>query len=160
IRGNRLEANDVNGMVIRGEVLTTEVVWDDTDIVHVLRSDIEIPDLHTFGGMRLQSSSTESLVVKLDGAEILATGRSLDIDDRIGGRLMVLGQPGFPVVMTSIFDTTAGAGFTPSGEVQNNTLPGGRDALPGDWQGLRFDPYSHDRNVAVATEREGRTGGV
>ncbi len=160
MRGNRMEDNDVNGMVIRGEVLTTEVVWDDTDIVHVLLSDIEIPDLHTFGGMRLQSSSTESLVVKLNDAEILATGRSLDIVDRIGGRLMVLGQPGFPVVMTSIFDDTAGAGFTPSGEVQNDTIPGGPDAQPGDWQGLRFDPYSHDRNVAVATEREGRTGGV
>ncbi|WP_372717777.1 DVUA0089 family protein [Novipirellula sp.] len=160
VRGNQLENNEINGMVIRGEVLATEVVWDDTDIVHVLDSDIEIPDLHTFGGMRIESSSTESLVVKVDGAEILATGRSLDIVDRIGGRLMVLGQPGFPVVMTSINDDTVGAGFTPSGEVQTDTMRGAGAASPGDWQGLKFDPYSHDRNVAAVTEREGRIGGV
>ncbi|WP_173405146.1 Ig-like domain-containing protein, partial [Novipirellula maiorica] len=160
VRGNQLEDNEVNGMVIRGEVLTTEVVWDDTDIVHVLDSDIEIPDLHTYGGMRIESSSTESLVVKVNGAEILATGRSLDIVDRIGGRLMVLGQPGFPVVMTSINDDTVGAGFTPSGDVQTDTIRGTGSASPGDWQGLSFDAYSHDRNVAVATEREGQIGGV
>lgn len=160
IRGNRLAANDINGLDIRGEVLTTEVVWDDTDIVHVLRDDIEIPDLHTFGGMRLESSSTESLVVKADGAEILATGRALDITDRIGGRLFVLGQPGFPVVMTSLFDDTVGAGFAPDGSAQVDTETAqGTDAAPGDWQGLKLDAYSHDRNVAVATEREGVIGG-
>ena len=96
LRGNRLDGNDINGLEVRGEVLTTDVVFDDTDIVHVLSGDIEIPDLHTFGGFRLESSATESLVVKADDVEILATGRSLDIPDRIGGRLMVLGQPGFP----------------------------------------------------------------
>ena len=159
IRGNQLDANDVNGMAIRGEVLTTEVVWDDTDIVHVLKNDIEIPDLHTYGGLRLQSSPAESLVVKADGAEILATGRSLDITDRIGGRLLVIGQPGFPVIITSVDDTTAGAGFTPDGLPQNDTMNGAGTASPGDWQGLKFDPYSHDRNVAAVTEREGAIGG-
>ncbi len=158
IRGNRLAGNDINGVDIRGEVLTTEVVWDDTDIVHVLREDIEIPDLHTFGGMRLESNSTESLVVKAEDAEILATGRSLDITDRIGGRLIVIGQPGFPVVMTSLFDNTVGAGFTPDGSAQTETASG-TTAAQGDWQGLKFDSYSHDRNVAVVTEREGVIGG-
>lgn len=154
-RGNRFTGNDVNGLEIRGEVLTTEVVWDDTDIVHVLRSDIEIPDFHTFGGLRLESSATESLVVKADNAEILATGRSLDIPDRIGGRLIVLGQPGFPVVITSVNDNTIGAGFEPDGSPQTETVPGGGPSS-GDWQGLRFDEYSHDRNVATVTEREGQ----
>jgi hypothetical protein len=160
IRGNRMAGNDINGLNIRGEVLTTEVVWDDTDIVHVLQRDIEIPDLHTYGGLRLESSSTESLVVKARGAEILATGRSLDITDRIGGRLLVIGQPGFPVVITSLFDNTVGAGFTPDGLVQTETETTlGLDPSAGDWQGLRLDQYSHDRNLAVATEREGTIGG-
>lgn len=160
IRGNRLSDNDINGLDIRGEVLTTEVVWDDTDIVHVLQEDIEIPDLHTFGGMRLESSSTESLVVKANGAEILATGRSLDITDRIGGRLHVLGQPGFPVVITSLYDNTIGAGFTPEGFALTETETTlDFDPRPGDWQGLRLDSYSHDRNVDVVTEREGLIGG-
>ncbi len=159
VRGNQMADNGINGMVVRGEILTTEVIWDDTDIVHVLQGDIEIPDLHTFGGMRLESSSSESLVVKVDGGEILATGRSLDIVDRIGGRLHVIGQPGFPVIMTSVNDNTVGAGFAPDGTPQNDAIAGGGNASPGDWQGLKFDSYSNDRNVAVATEREGSIGG-
>ena len=158
LRGNRFAGNDVNGLEIRGQVLSTEVVWDDTDIVHVLTSDIEIPDFHTFGGLRLESSATESLVVKADNAEILATGRSLDITDRIGGRLIVLGQPGFPVVITSVNDNTIGAGFEPDGSPQLETVPGGGPSS-GDWQGLRLDEYSHDRNVATVTEREGQLVG-
>ena len=160
IRGNELDNNGINGMIIRGEVLTSEVVLDDTDIVHVILNDIEIPDFHHFGGMRLQSSSTESLVVKLgNNAQILATGRPLDITDRIGGRLLVLGQPGFPVVMTSTQDTTAGAGFTPEGIFQTDTFNGSDSPSPGDWRGLTFDPYSHDRNVVAVTESEGDIGG-
>ena len=34
--------NGINGVDIRGEVLTTEVVWDDTDIVHVVTENLEI----------------------------------------------------------------------------------------------------------------------
>ncbi|NNE01070.1 MAG: hypothetical protein HKN47_27455, partial [Pirellulaceae bacterium] len=161
VRGNELSDNDVNGMEIRGEVLTTEVIWDDTDIVHVLRNDIEIPDVHTYGGLRLESSSTESLVVKLDDAEILATGRSLDITDRIGGRLHVIGSPGFPVIMTSVFDDSVGASFAPDGSAQTQTIKSASPNIPGsgDWQGLKFDAYSHDRNVAIEVEREGLIGG-
>ncbi|QDT05605.1 Matrixin [Rubripirellula lacrimiformis] len=160
LRGNRMSGNGVNGVTIRGEVLTTEVVWDDTDIVHVLRNDIEIPDLHTYGGMRMESSSNEALVVKAENAEILATGRSLDIDDRIGGRLIVLGQPGFPVVITALNDATVGAGFSPTGSAQLETVAPTNGPTPGSWQGLKFDSYSHDRNVATAIEREGSVSGL
>ena len=161
IRGNQTAGNGVNGLVVRGEVLTTEVVWDDTDIVHVLRNDIEIPDFHTYGGLRLESSATESLVVKFDNAEILATGRPLDITDRIGGRLHVLGQPGFPVILTSINDDTVGASFAPDGSVQTQTLSSNtpNTPAPGDWQGLKFDEFSHDQNISVVIENEGEIGG-
>jgi hypothetical protein len=64
VRGNRLADNSVNGMVVRSGTLTTESVWDDTDIVHVLYDEIDVPDFHTYGGLRLESSATESLVIK------------------------------------------------------------------------------------------------
>jgi hypothetical protein len=128
VRLNRLDFNDVNGMQVRGGTLTTEGVWDDTDIVHVLRNErVYVPDFHTFGGLRLESSPTESLVVKLDGPEagIVASGRPLDINDRIGGSVHSVGQPSHPVVMTSIHDCTVGAGFTPGGDPMNDTLNSG-----------------------------------
>src|SRR5690606_10227757 len=99
---------------IRGQTLSTETVWDDTDIVHILQSEIIVPDFHSEGGLRLQSRADESLVVKLgSGAGLTAMGRPLDITNRIGGTLQVIGAPGFPVVMTSIQDDTVGAGFDP-----------------------------------------------
>ncbi|MFV2069110.1 MAG: vWA domain-containing protein, partial [Pirellulales bacterium] len=127
IRGNLLENNDVNGMVVRGATLTTQGVWDDTDITYVVFEEIIVPDFHTFGGLRLESASTESLVVKLAGdkAGFTALGRPLDIDDRIGGSLQIVGQPGFPVVLTSVNDCTASAGFTPDGRPQNDALNSG-----------------------------------
>ncbi len=48
---NRLARNGINGMLVRGSVLTTESVWDDTDIVHVLQDEIIVPDFHTYGGL-------------------------------------------------------------------------------------------------------------
>lgn len=117
-------SNEINGMVIRGGTLTTQSVWDDIDIVHVLRDTIYVPDLHTFGGLRLASSSEGSLVVKLDNldptgqdpsmpdtAGFVATGRPLGIDDRVGGRVELLGQPGHPVILTSLADDSVGAGL-------------------------------------------------
>ncbi|MEZ6117286.1 MAG: hypothetical protein R3C28_12015 [Pirellulaceae bacterium] len=56
IRGNLTDGNGINGMIVRGEVLTTESVWDDTDIVHVVFDEIVVPDFHTFGGLRLRSA--------------------------------------------------------------------------------------------------------
>ncbi|MCA9173617.1 MAG: pre-peptidase C-terminal domain-containing protein [Planctomycetales bacterium] len=123
IRGNLLNNNDINGVVVRGGTLTRDGVWDDTDIVHVVFDQITVPDLHTYGGLRLESSATESLVVKLSGATagFVAAGQQLDIDDRVGGALHILGQPGKPVVLTSLTDYSVGAGFTPEGLPQVNT---------------------------------------
>lgn len=105
--------------------ITRETIWDDTDIVHVVREEISIPNFHTSGGLRLQSSPTESLVIKLDGenAGFTSSGQRLDINDRIGGTLQVLGTPGHPVVMTSLIDNTVGAGVDLTGQSLLNTVP-------------------------------------
>lgn len=117
VRGNRMTNNAVNGMEVRGGTLTTETVWDDTDIAYILRSEIVVPNHQVNSGIRLQSSQTESLVVKLSGitAGITAAGTPLDISDRIGGTVHIIGQPGHPVIMTSIGDDTVPAGFDPEG---------------------------------------------
>ena len=124
IRGNVLDGNDYNGMLVRGGTLTTRSVWDDTDIVSIVRDQIYVPDFHSNGGLSLQSLPTESLVVKFEGSGggITATGRPLDIDDRIGGAVQVVGHPAYPVHLTSINDCSVGAGFTPEGFAQLNTI--------------------------------------
>ncbi|MCA9084827.1 MAG: hypothetical protein KDA81_12260, partial [Planctomycetaceae bacterium] len=159
ISGNRFGRNGLNGMVVRGEILTTQSVWDDTGIAHiVLNEEIIIPDVSTFGGLRLESSSVESLVVKLDGpnAGFTAMGRPLDIEDRIGGVLHIVGQPGKPVVLTSLDDDTVGAGLNLSGLPQNDTNANGTatTASPGAWRSVRIDQYAHDRNVGIYVENE------
>ncbi|MCA9218425.1 MAG: NF038122 family metalloprotease, partial [Planctomycetales bacterium] len=123
VRANRLTNNSVNGMQVRGAVLATQSVWDDTDIVHVLFDQVLTTNFHTYGGVRLESSADESLVVKLLGndAGFKASGRPLEIEDRIGGSVQVVGQPGSPVVLTSLADDSVGAGFDPFGRPQNDT---------------------------------------
>ncbi|TVS14569.1 MAG: hypothetical protein EA424_18950, partial [Planctomycetaceae bacterium] len=124
IRMNRLANNDLNGLHVRGAMLTVAGVWDDTDIVHVVQDEIMVVNQYVDGGLRLQSSPRESLVVKLDGdtAGFTASGTPMDIDDRIGGSLQILGTVGHPVVLTSLYDCTVGAGFRPDGMPQNSTL--------------------------------------
>lgn len=123
VRLNRLADNGLNGMEVRGGVLTTESTWDDTDIVHVLHEEIVVPDFHNYGGLTLRSNPNESLVVKSEGANagITANGTELDIADRIGGRLSVIGLPGYPVILTSLSDDSVGAGFMPNGQPQVDT---------------------------------------
>ncbi|ELP30533.1 peptidase domain protein, partial [Rhodopirellula baltica SWK14] len=157
VRLNQFENNGINGMLVRGEVLTTESIWDDTDIVHVLENEILVGNHHSNSGLTLRSSGSESLVVKLDGpdAGFTASGSYAEIIDRIGGTVTVSGSPGFPVILTSLNDDSVGAGFTPTGAFANDTGNNG-DSLgqPGDWRGLKFDEFSNDRNVAVVRERE------
>ncbi len=120
--GNAL-GRSIKGLEVRGEELTTESVWDDTDIVHVLRDQIIVMNHHTFSGLQLQSNPGESLVVKLgpnpndltnlngQRTGFTASGTPLDIDDRIGGTVQVIGQPDFPVILTSLVDDGKGASF-------------------------------------------------
>ena len=162
VRENLMDRNGTNAMQVRPELLLVGGVWDDTDIVHVLQGEIMIPNFHTYGGLRLQSSPTESLVVKLFGASagITASGRPLEIEDRIGGILHVLGTPGHPVVFTSLRDDSVGAGFDPEGNPMVDTSNDGSatSAAPGDWRSLKIEKYSHDRNVAAIGEREPAAG--
>ncbi|QEG38917.1 tandem-95 repeat protein [Roseimaritima ulvae] len=160
--GNRIEAGGLGGMRVRPEMLTTESVWDDTDIVHIVSGDIEVPDVHTYGGLRLESQPEQSLVVKLDNdAQLIAGGRPLDIDDRIGGIVQIVGSPGFPVILTSSRDDSVGAGFDPFGAPLRDTNGDGISAgVPGDWGGIEFREFTHDRNVEVITELEGALGAV
>jgi hypothetical protein len=162
VRLNRLLNNGTNGMVIRGETMQTEGVWDDTDITHVLLSTIYVANFHTYTGLRLQSSQSESLVIKLSGptAGITATGKPLDIDDRIGGILNVVGQPGRPVIFTSLNDDTVGAGKRPDGKPQLDTNNNGTatTAAAGDWRSILIDQYANDRNVEVIVESESAAG--
>lgn len=165
VRLNRMENNGLNGMEVRPALLDTETIWDDTDIVHILRGEILVNQHHTFSGIRLQSNLNEGLVVKLDGptAGFTADGVPLDIDDRIGGTVQIIGQPGFPVILTSLADDTVGASFTPAGFPQTDTNNDGENSTPsaGDWRSIRLDRYSNDRNVVVRFETEGNnTSGV
>ncbi|MFM8494730.1 MAG: fibronectin type III domain-containing protein [Planctomycetia bacterium] len=166
IRDNRLflaEDNQpaggaIQGLEVRGEEITVESVWDDTDIVHVLRSEITVQNFHTATGVRLLSQTDASLVVKLDGdkAGFTAAGYGLDIADRIGGTVQVVGQPGYPVVLTSLKDDTVGVSLDPLGRLMTDTNADGGASLPtaGDWRSLKFLPFSNDRNVELIQETE------
>lgn len=156
------------GMNIRAQELTIESVWDDIDIAHVVTGTITSSEFHTYGGLRLQSGATGSLVVKLLGsaAGFAATGDPLEISDRIGGSVQIIGQPGFPVILTSLKDDSVSAGFKPDGTPQFDTNGDNNDPLsipstgsPGDWNSIAFNQYSNDRNVAIILETEAGING-
>lgn len=131
----------LNGLEIRGGAVATEAVLDDVDIVHIVRDTIEVPNQHIYGGLRLESDARGSLVVKFQnqdldltdalerrqagivvgGTLVTAEDEYLDIDDRIGGSLQIVGHPDFPVVLTALVDDTIGAGFTPDGRANVDT---------------------------------------
>ena len=123
VRGNILQNNGLNGMLVRSGVVALQSVWDDTDIVHIVGGEISSPNSQTYSGIRLQSNDQGSLVVKLLGATagFTAAGRTLDMTDRIGGSVQIVGRPGYPVVLTSLYDNTVGAGMDLSGNSQNDT---------------------------------------
>ncbi len=79
---------------------------------------------HTSGGLRLQSAPDASLVVKLGPSAGFDIGSSriglIDIPDRIGASMQVVGAPGFPVVLTSLKDDQVGAGLDPLGFPQTD----------------------------------------
>lgn len=68
LRGNLLANNPINGLLVRGGEVTTNVIWEDTDIVHVLFDQVIARNQFSLNGtLRLQSTPTESLVVKMAG---------------------------------------------------------------------------------------------
>ncbi len=126
VEANRLDNNIINGMLVRNEALTTESVWDDTDIVHVVENSVYAWNHHHRSTLRLKSDPNQSLVVKVEeGGSLNADRYRTDVEDSIGGTIQVIGQPGFPVVLTSINDCEVGAGFTPTGLPQNDTIESG-----------------------------------
>jgi hypothetical protein len=159
INGNTYTDNGTDGMGVRPEEITTQTVWDDADIVHVVRSTIDDSiNQHTFGGITLASNADANLVVKLAGANAGFTidGIPLDINDRIGGTLQIIGSAAHPVILTSLSDDTVGAGFRLDGQPQLDTNgDGASTGSPGDWNGITLKQYSNDRNVAVVLEGEG-----
>ncbi len=130
---------------------------------------IFIDNVQHEGGLRLQSAANESLVVKFQGygsnfnanmgAGITASGQLTTGPNRVGGALHVLGQPGFPVILTSLRDDTVGAGLEPDGSPQTDTNNDGIATIPqaADWRGLYLDQDSNDRNVAPVLETESPT---
>ncbi|MGI9471938.1 MAG: GEVED domain-containing protein, partial [Rubripirellula sp.] len=174
IRENRYEnvpADDdadkqISGLDIRGGELTTESIWDDTDIVHMLQDSIVVGNFHSSGGLLLKSRPEESLVVKLSGAGtpnsptlgtgFTATGTPGSISDRIGGTVQIVGLPGAPVVLTSFKDDTVGAGLSTRGTQFTDTNGDSFGSRPetNDWRSILLDQYSNDRNVDFILEQE------
>ena len=147
----------IAGMKVRGEEITVEGVWDDTSIAHVVEEEIIVRNFHTATGLRLLSKPGESLVVKFRGATagLTAEGYGLDIDDRIGGTVQIVGQPGHPVILTSLADDSVGASLSPLGATVVDTGNDGTSTpRPGDWRSLKFLPMSNDRNVSIYVEAE------
>lgn len=155
-----------SGMEIRGGQLTTESVWDDTDIVHMLFDSVTVGNFHSSGGLRLMSRAEESLVVKLTGAGnpfsptsgtgLTATGTVGDIVDRIGGTVQVLGMPGSPVILTSFQDDTVGGGLELDGTPFTDTNSDSFGSRPesNDWRSVLFDQHSNLTNMEFILERE------
>jgi len=156
----------LNGMYVRGGIISTSSVWDDTDIVHMVFDSIIVGNQVSGGELRLQSRPDESLVIKLAGGGnpnsptagtgFTVTGSQTSLQDRIGGTLHVIGLPGAPVVMTSLQDDTVGAGRRLDGSQQTDTNGDGFGSRPfaNDWRGLYMDEFTNDRNVAIVVEQE------
>jgi hypothetical protein len=159
VHGNILTNNGINGMIVRGGNVTTGSIWDDTDIVHVVQNEIVVPDYQTNIFLRLQSSATESLVVKMSGVStgFTATGSQSDYPGRIGGTMQIIGTPLHPVVITALEDDSVGAGLNATGDPQVDTDNNGVSTAliaPGRWRSVKIDGFANDRNVGIYNETE------
>ncbi|MEM9585927.1 MAG: peptidase, partial [Planctomycetota bacterium] len=64
VAADETEDQQLSGLEIRaGVTVTSGTIFDDTDIVHVLRDGLTVGNFHSAGGLRLQSRVDESLVV-------------------------------------------------------------------------------------------------
>ncbi len=57
----------LSGLEVRGGTITTETIFDDTDIAHLIFDGIIVENFHSSGGLRMLSRPDESLVVKFIG---------------------------------------------------------------------------------------------
>ncbi|MEM9825823.1 MAG: peptidase, partial [Planctomycetota bacterium] len=64
IQENQINAHAINGLEIRGEIVTRDTVWDDTGITHVVEEPIYSLTGSFGGALRLRSAVNQSLVVK------------------------------------------------------------------------------------------------
>ena len=157
-------SRQLSGMEVRGGTITTETIFDDTDIDHLLFDALVVGNEVVQGGLKLLSRPGQSLVVKLSGSGspyeenfgtgITATGVRDGETDRIGGAVQIVGVPGAEVVLTSLLDDTIGSGTQPDGSPLLDTGGDGSRSRPegNDWRSVLFDRYSHDRNFAYILE--------
>ena len=151
----------LSGLEVRGGRVGTDIVLDDTDVDHLVFDQIVVDSNQT---ARLISRAGQSLVVKLSGSGspyeqnfgtgFTATGSPRgDASDR-GGAVQIVGVPGSPVVLTSLFDDTVGSAITLTGAPLLDTGGDGASSRPegNDWRSVLFDRYSHDRNVDFILE--------
>jgi len=75
IQRNLIGGNDINGLSVRNESLSTESVWDDTDIVHVVEGQVYAWNHHHRSSLRLESDPGQSLVVKFGPGGALVADR-------------------------------------------------------------------------------------
>ncbi len=136
------------------DVVVTEPTEEDYEVT--------VTNYEHGGGLRIQSSPTASLVVKLFGENsgFTAGGDPLEIDDRIGGTIQILGTAEHPVVLTALTDDTVGAGYDLNNQPLLDTNNDGSLTTPvaGSWRSVRLEAYSNDRNVLVVNELEADTG--
>ena len=95
-------------------------------LVVKLQSQGAIDNTHNDPTINLALLNEDQLNVRqagfaVGGTLVTAEDEFIDIADRIGGSLQVVGQPDFPVVLTALVDDTVGAGFTADGRANIDT---------------------------------------
>ena len=148
----------LSGLEVRAGEISEETSFDDAGIAHLVFDDVIVGNVHSSGGLNLLSRFGNSLVVKFDGSGIVATGQNT-LNPAIGGTVHVLGQPGSPVVLTSLEDDSVASGAQVGGASFGDHDGDGIAfrPLPGDWRGLMFDGYSNDFNMGELLEFESST---
>ena len=161
VRGNRFAGNGVNGMVVRGarSPPRSSGTTPTSPTSFTMRSWSPTSTPTAASACKARPTPAWSSSSPAPSAGFTASGRPLEIDDRIGGEVQIVGTPGHPVVLTSLADDSISAGFDPQDQPQYDTNNNGLSAgNPGDWRSVRLDRYSNDRNVAVIDELEDPIG--
>ncbi len=104
--------SDINGLCMRGGTLTANATWDETELAHVVNSDLTIPE-----GLTLNWQS--GIVIK---------PRNGETDVIVDGQLNINGTSGSKVYITSIRDDTLGGATN-----NNNDAP-----VTGNWRRIYF----------------------